>query len=555
VCRFQFLALLKGGLAVALLTHPFSSNGVAQPPEFASGVQVGQVTQNGLTEISGIVSSRKNAGVLWIHNDRSRDDIYAVSTDGELLATYSLGGEVSDMEDIAIGPGPLPELHYLYCGDIGDNAATRSSIRVYRAAEPAVYSYLAENPPSEDFPIVERITLNYPDGSHNAETLMIDPITGDLFIATKQLNVSRIYRADRSQLQDKATVILSFAGQLDFHEVSSGDISADGQEIILRQENFAKVWRRAAGQSIAEALAGTPVDVPVIGMPTEQNGEGAAWHGGGLGYYTISEGSEPLIYFFARTSPPLTEQPRVLIPSAAVWKYLDNGSDPGTAWRSAAFWDATWRFGPAQFGYGDDDQQTEISFGADKDLKHVTTYFRNQFMVENPASLEKLTLSVVYDDGVAVYLNGTEVVRRNLATNAISSTAALPLDPALPSHNSFENLWQTFEITNVARAGMNTIAVEVHRRSRSEGDLSFDLHLQASEVAETLQFSGPPRRVSAGAWALDFRGPTGSAIFVESSSSLSNWVNLGSVLLTNRSAAFTNTPAAESRLNFYRLRR
>ena len=106
--------------------------------DYARGIPVGQVTQSGLAEISGIAASRQNPRVLWIHNDRARDQVFAVATDGRLLGTWTLGGEVDDLEDIAMGPGPRQDLQYLYCGDIGDNSVLRSSIRVYRAAEPAV---------------------------------------------------------------------------------------------------------------------------------------------------------------------------------------------------------------------------------------------------------------------------------------------------------------------------------------------------------------------------------------------------------------------------------
>src|SRR5262245_10558647 len=50
----------------------------------------------------------------------------------------------------------------------------------------------------------------------------------------------------------------------------------------------------------------------------------------------------------------------VLVPAGATWRYLDDGSDPGITWRSAAFDDAAWRFGPAQLGYGDSDEATAI---------------------------------------------------------------------------------------------------------------------------------------------------------------------------------------------------
>lgn len=538
----------SGGWALLLSTLCLSS-AQAQSAGFAPGVQAGRITKSDLTELSGIAASRNNPGVLWVHNDRNRDKLYAVGTNGQLLATFSLGKDVSDMEDIALGPGPIPELDYVYCGDIGDNGSTRGSIRVYRAAEPAVYPYFAANPPVKDFSIVEKVTLTYPDGSHNAEALLCDPLTGDLYVATKQLNVSRLYRLERARFQDGATAMLEFVQQIAFNEVSSGDISPDGREILLRQENFARVWRRAPGQSIADALAGPPFDAPVIGMPIEPNGEGIAFHGRGLGYYTVSEGQGPPIYFFARTNIPSTPTIQELVGPAAKWKYLDDGSDQGTAWRSASFSDAAWRNGSAQFGYGDGDEQTLVSFGSDKDARQVTTYFRHTFRVEDSRAFGALILRSVFDDGIAVYLNGREVLRSNLEMDAGYSAITFG------SGSTLENLWQTFVLTQALQVGTNTIAAEVHRRSRSEGDLSFDLQLLGVPAEPVLRFESAPRRVSNRSWALDIQGPVGATVFVEGSTQLNAWSDLGRVILSNGAASFTNSPAPDAAEGYFRLRR
>ena len=158
-------------------------------------------------------------------------------------------------------------------------------------------------------------------------------------------------------------------------------------------------------------------------------------------------------------------------------------------------------------------------------------------------------LSVVYDDAIAVYLNGTEVLRRNLATNASYE------EVALNSGSSLENLWQSFSIANGLRAGTNTLAVEVHRRSLGEADLSFDSQLRVSEAEGTLQFAGPPRRVSSAVWALDFSGPVGATVVVEGSAGFNAWSPLGNVLLTNGAGSFTNMPTSEAGSSFFRLRR
>ena len=516
--------------------------------DFATGVQSGQITNRALAEISGIVASQKNPGVLWVHNDLARPQVYAVSTNGQLLATLSLGQAISDFEDIAIGPGPLPEVQYIYCGDIGDNAAARPSIRVYRAVEPAVYAYQSANPLSRTFPLVESFTLNYPDGSHNAEELMVDPLSGDLFIATKEPNRSRIYRAQRSQLTNNAALTLAFVHEVEFDIVSAGDIRPDGLEIILRQEEFARVWPRTLGQTIDQALAGPPKPAPVIGTPAEPNGEGITFAGDGRGYYTISEGTNPRIYFFARTNgiPPLRSW--ALIESGSEWKYLDNGAVNGIDWRKPGFSDSSWTSGMGQFGYGEGDERTTLSFGGNANQKRITTYFRKEFVVEKVTTNQWLALSVVFDDGLAVYLNGTEILRCNLATNATGSEAAL--SPA----NATENIWQTFTITNILRSGTNTLAVEVHRAAPAEEDLGFDLQLAATTPREAPAFLTPVKRTAASTWAVDFQTTVESAVFLEKSSNFLNWIVTENLPVTNGFGSFTFLTDLSIPAAFYRLR-
>src|SRR5262249_29214824 len=109
-----------------------------------------------------------------------------------------------------------------------------------------------------------------------------------------------------------------------------------------------------------------------------------------------------------------------LVAAGSVWKYLDNGSNQGTAWRTTAFNDSAWGAGPAQLGYGDGDEQTVLSYGPNPNNKYITTYFRRAFTVANPSAYTGgLTLNLLRDDGAVVYLNGTEVWRSNMPSGAI----------------------------------------------------------------------------------------------------------------------------------------
>ena len=69
-------------------------------------------------------------------------------------------------------------------------------------------------------------------------------------------------------------------------------------------------------------------------------------------------------------------------------------------------------------GYGDGDEATVIDFGINISNKHITSYFRHSFTLSDPSDIHELVVNLIRDDGAAVYLNGVEVERSNLAPNA-----------------------------------------------------------------------------------------------------------------------------------------
>jgi len=222
-----------------------------------------------------------------------------------LLATFDVNN-VEDVEDIAVGPGPMDGLTYLYLGDIGGNVSTnevRASVKVIRIPEPRVELAWAGSPRSPNFDGTETFTLLYPDGSYDAETLLVDSPSGDVLVVTKQAGTARFYTANLMAAPNGATLLLQFVRAVPFDEASSGDISADGSQIVLRHESFAQLWPRCPGQSVDMALSGVAEQVPLIGRPTEPNGEGIGFLRDGTGYVTISEGNDPSIYFFRSLCP------------------------------------------------------------------------------------------------------------------------------------------------------------------------------------------------------------------------------------------------------------
>jgi hypothetical protein len=161
-----------------------------------------------------------------------------------------------------------------------------------------------------------------------------------------------------------------------------------------------------------------------------------------------------------------------LVESNSVWKYLDNGSDQGTAWIDSGFDDSTWASGNAELGYGDNDETTLLQFGADPLNKYITYYFRQAFTVVGAGNYTNLVVRMRRDDGGVVYLNGTEIFRSNMPEGPIDYLTLA--GAAIGSETTF------FE-TNVNPAllveGPNVIAVEIHQVSADSSDVSFNLQL------------------------------------------------------------------------------
>jgi hypothetical protein len=275
-------------------------------PTFAAPVRTGFVANFSVQEASGVVNGRRNADVLWVHNDSGgQPQVFALTRAGGALANYTLEGATAvDWEDISFGPGPRAGEPYLYIADIGDNGVSRTSIAVYRVLEPVAPTAATLLPPAVTLSGVEKFVLRYPDGAHNAETMFVDPLTGDLFIVEKAGNGdSQVFRA-AAPLSTGVTITLEPVGRLRFGAgalpgnvtTTGGDISPSGRMIAIRTYDHAFLWRRAPGQSVASALTGVPCTLP---LATEGQGEALGFASDERGYFTLSEGRAVSISYYA----------------------------------------------------------------------------------------------------------------------------------------------------------------------------------------------------------------------------------------------------------------
>ena len=181
----------------------------------------------------------------------------------------------------------------------------------------------------------------------------------------------------------------------------------------------------------------------------------------------------------------------VLVARGSEWKYLDNGTDAGRAWRGLAFNDTAWKSGPAELGYGDGGEATTNLFGPDPNNRYVTTYYRRKFTVADPGPMLGLALHLLRDDGAVVYINSNEVFRVNLPAGE-------------PAYNTYANgtvsgsdettYFTSYLSASSLVAGTNILAVEMHQVSSNSTDISFDLDLEAgfANQAPLVAITNPP---------------------------------------------------------------
>jgi hypothetical protein len=259
---------------------------------FAAPVRVGMVENDRLAEISGLTASRTMPGYFWTHNDSGDGPyLYLLDSTGRLARQYELQGASNvDWEDITWAGND--NHHLLYVGDIGDNFGQRSTVDVYQIAEPR-----PNDDPALPIPVQKKFICRYEDGPRDAEALLYDPIDDRLYIVTKRDPRVRLYAFPPNSFQAD-TVVLTFVSELPFRMVTGGDISANGQEVFLKNYKAIFYWQRNIQDALPTALAS---DHSLIRYNPEPQGEAIAAAPQGL--YTISERlfmNDQILYFHQR---------------------------------------------------------------------------------------------------------------------------------------------------------------------------------------------------------------------------------------------------------------
>lgn len=268
-------------------------------------MQAGSFANPDLSGPSGMVASRAHPGVLYAQLDTGGPaQVFVASLSGADLGDYTLDGlEQTDWEDLAVGPGP-DGMPFIYVADIGDNAAggmgggdAREEIQVFRFPEPDAS---ADQTAVHETVSYETLRFTYPAEAQNAESLFVDPSSGDLFILTKTADEALLFRAPGDTAVDTPTV-LEEVGRISVgaSTPAAADISPTGDRILVRTYEALLLWPRAEDQSVAEALAGEATELPAADEPRS---EGVTFSADGKAWYSSGE-EDNAIYSGAATCP------------------------------------------------------------------------------------------------------------------------------------------------------------------------------------------------------------------------------------------------------------
>ena len=196
--------------------------------------------------------------------------------------------------------------------------------------------------------------------------------------------------------------------------------------------------------------------------------------------YTIPPGGFLLVYAnndLPETNNWVQAEDYEAVPENSSWKYWDEGSEPAGSWTESSYSDSSWSEGISPLGHNTTlDSMDCATVLGDPDVPstlHQTIYFRKKFTVPKPSVVTGLVMRARFMDGVAVYLNGSVLHRRNLPFFT-PTYSTLALDP-VPSTTWTEELYGPENLVQ----GENTIAIEVHKASASGSTIIMDFSLTA----------------------------------------------------------------------------
>lgn len=293
-------------LAIALLSltacdQRGTNQSIESTPQPVTITRTGWLTSNNLNEASGMQASYSRDGDFFVHNDDGEPVIYAIDSTGADVGSVSIvPAQNKDWEDIT--SIPVDDGRWLVIGDIGDNWSKRKSIKLYFIDEPQTgkndrYAGRQE--------LKHWISLNYPDGPRDCESMAYDPVNKQILFLSKRDKPPRLYAIDLvtalSENHAELTLLgttsslrpptitdrAKWGGRTDWISQPTGfDISADGSEAVVITYRSLYRYRRQQDEDWLTAMQRKPEEV--VGFSAVQN-EAIAYSVDGKEIYVTTE--------------------------------------------------------------------------------------------------------------------------------------------------------------------------------------------------------------------------------------------------------------------------
>ncbi len=245
-------------LAGLLIAAPFAL-GLATTPASPPGNEVFAFSDPEITEASALLV---HDGLFMTTNDSGHPgQVFVVDGSGDTVGVTHWADHPVDTEALAPGGNG-----YVWVGDIGDNTSSRSSVEIARVPVGRGDRDVA--------PTTYRLT--YPDGATDAETLLQDPTTGRLYIASKDVFGGVLY-AVPEKLDASGPNRMKALGRV-LPVATDGAFFPDGRHVILRDYTSAVVYSWPSMQPVGR-----------FALPPQRQGEGIAVAQDGK-VYVSSEG-------------------------------------------------------------------------------------------------------------------------------------------------------------------------------------------------------------------------------------------------------------------------
>ncbi len=209
----------------------------------------------------------------------------------------------------------------------------------------------------------------------------------------------------------------------------------------------------------------------------------------------IAPGGKLLVFcdeknkFLNNGTQPIPSHWETAVYDTAQWQYfLGDTATPNSSWNTTSFTTGSgWFTGKGGFGFGDADDSTITPNVAN------AVYFRKTFTVTNKADLATALISLDYDDGIAVYINGVFIAQKFLSTSPLThNTYADGNHEAVLYNNAGVPDTAMINFTNLQNIlvnGTNVIAVEVHNSGNTSSDLTGRAWLHFGVISNSNYYS------------------------------------------------------------------